>query len=426
MSSQISSKEYWTFRNQSNKKFTHGLHLYPARMHPEIARNIIFDYADDKRKIIIDPFVGSGGVLIEAMFHGNNSVGFDINPFAVLLTKVKTTIINPKRAEEEYLKILEKSKRDYRKGGFYPKLIPNNFDIKFWHKPNVIKKLSIIKHHLYNSDSNKKIVDFLKICLSLTVRISDNQRKSEYKNYRMDKDELKNFKPNVFDIFQEICQRNCQLASDFKNMMGGRDTKAIVTYGNALNFSENFKKLELDDSHGHLIMTSPPYGDHDTTVAYGQFSMHPGLWLDLQEFQLREVDRKCLGGQRKNDLKDMDLQSPRLALDLKEVIRRDPIRAQDVYSFFYDLDRSLEQFSKILKHGKSHLCFVVGNRNVRRVSIHTDEILIELGKKYDFKHLTTYPRSIPNKLMSVRNAPENIVNNSGKTMTEESIVLMKY
>src|SRR5437899_4106433 len=81
-------KEYWTFRNSSSKKFTHGLHLYPARMHPEIAKNIIIDYADDKRTLVIDPFVGSGGVLIESMLHGNNSVGFDINPFAVLLSKI--------------------------------------------------------------------------------------------------------------------------------------------------------------------------------------------------------------------------------------------------------------------------------------------------------------------------------------------------
>lgn len=103
-------KEYWTFRNESRIKFTHGLHKYPARMHPEIAKNIISDYAQGDQTVVIDPFMGSGGVLIEAMLHGNNSIGFDINPFAVLLSKVKTTVINTKSTQEEFFKVFKNSK----------------------------------------------------------------------------------------------------------------------------------------------------------------------------------------------------------------------------------------------------------------------------------------------------------------------------
>ena len=37
--------------------------------------------------------MGSGGVLLESILHGNTAIGIDINPFAVLLSKVKTTPI---------------------------------------------------------------------------------------------------------------------------------------------------------------------------------------------------------------------------------------------------------------------------------------------------------------------------------------------
>ena len=70
----VALKEFWTFRNESRKKFTHGLHKYPARMHPEIAKNIIAKYAENKKTVIIDPFVGSGGVLIESMLKKKNSI----------------------------------------------------------------------------------------------------------------------------------------------------------------------------------------------------------------------------------------------------------------------------------------------------------------------------------------------------------------
>jgi len=181
-----------------------------------------------------------------------------------------------------------------------------------------------------------------------------------------------------------------------------------------------------------LVVTSPPYGDHKTTVAYGQFSKHPGIWLDLPQEQLLEVDNVGLGGTRK--IKFEELTSSLLAKIIKQVHRNDkeltknkkPYRTEDVYAYFHDLDKCLEQTSKILKKGDSHLCFVVANRTVRRVTIPTDEILIELGKKYGFKHKETIYRTIANKAMSQKNAPENITNNTGKTMTRESVVILQY
>ena len=79
-----------------------------------------------------------------------------------------------------------------------------------------------------------------------------------------------------------------------------------------------------------------------------------------------------------------------------------------------------------MKKGKSHCCFVVANRTVRREKIPTDEILVELSTKYDFKHIDTIYRTIANKAMAVKNAPENISNYSSETMNRESIVLLKY
>jgi len=96
------------------------------------------------------------------------------------------------------------------------------------------------------------------------------------------------------------------------------------------------------------------------------------------------------------------------------------------FSFFYDLDLCLEQISKVLKPNQSHCCFVVGNRTVRRVQIPMDKIIVELAKKYGLKHKETIYRRIANKAMSAKNAPENIVDLSGKTMTRESIVVWEF
>ena len=97
LSKLVSPEEDWIFRKVSTREYSHGFHTYPARMHPEIARQMINKYASDTKKIVFDPFMGSGSVLVEGILHGNNSIGIDINPFAVFLSDVKTTPINSKK-----------------------------------------------------------------------------------------------------------------------------------------------------------------------------------------------------------------------------------------------------------------------------------------------------------------------------------------
>ena len=130
-----------------------------------------------------------------------------------------------------------------------------------------------------------------------------------------------------------------------------------------------------------------------------------------------------------------DLHSETLDKTLKKIKKKDSQvpkekthanRTADVYSFFYDLDKCFDKISQVLKPKQSHCCFVVANRTVRREKIPTDVICVELAKKYGFKHVDTIYRTIANKAMSLKNAPENIVNFSGNTMTKESIVIWEY
>src|SRR5437867_9961442 len=55
---------------------THGFHAYPARMHPAVARAVVGWTPPDA--IVLDPFCGSGTVLVEAMVAGRSAVGVDL------------------------------------------------------------------------------------------------------------------------------------------------------------------------------------------------------------------------------------------------------------------------------------------------------------------------------------------------------------
>ena len=150
----------WTFLDRSTSDYTHAIHLYPARMHPEIAKRIVYKYSTDDT-IVFDPFMGSGGVLLEGILAGHDSVGLDINPFAVLLSKVKTTPINTDLVWIRY-GILNRSVKDCDAGEYHSDLFPD-MDMEAWYGKDVAGKLSALKYHVFNV-KDTDVRDFFKLC----------------------------------------------------------------------------------------------------------------------------------------------------------------------------------------------------------------------------------------------------------------------
>ena len=88
----------WSFaecgRKETNK-WTHGYHRYPAKFIPQIVERLFDEYITDSNAHINDPFFGSGTTIVSAIARGYRASGTDINGIAYLMTKVKSTPIEP-------------------------------------------------------------------------------------------------------------------------------------------------------------------------------------------------------------------------------------------------------------------------------------------------------------------------------------------
>lgn len=73
-----------------NSYLTHNIHKYTAKLIPHIPRYLITKHAPEG-SLVLDPFCGSGTTILEARLLGHCAIGIDINPLAVLISKVKTT-----------------------------------------------------------------------------------------------------------------------------------------------------------------------------------------------------------------------------------------------------------------------------------------------------------------------------------------------
>lgn len=71
---------------------THPFHAYPARLHPEVTRSLVAALAPVPGAVVLDPFCGSGTVLVEALVAGHRAVGRDLSPLAVELASLKTAV----------------------------------------------------------------------------------------------------------------------------------------------------------------------------------------------------------------------------------------------------------------------------------------------------------------------------------------------
>lgn len=70
------------------RQHVHGFHSYPARLHPTVARRAVELFAP-LAGTVLDPFCGSGTVLVEARLAGRAAWGSDINPVGLRLAQLK-------------------------------------------------------------------------------------------------------------------------------------------------------------------------------------------------------------------------------------------------------------------------------------------------------------------------------------------------
>ncbi len=75
--SKIPLRYEWSFANKTIKDtayITHGIYTYPAKFIPQLAQKLINTYSKEN-DIVIDPFMGSGTTVIEAIV--NKRIGMN-------------------------------------------------------------------------------------------------------------------------------------------------------------------------------------------------------------------------------------------------------------------------------------------------------------------------------------------------------------
>lgn len=228
---------------------THNFYRYPARFSPKLVRAVI-DTFTEPGDLVLDPFVGGGTTLVEALASGRHAIGADISSLATFVSEVKTTLYSEDELSrlnlwairvQENFSIWTEVKRDeeYEAAGYTKHL--DGFNT--WRLKRCIE---------FVLDSAKKLSDerleaFARCVTLRTAQWALNGRKKL---------------PSI-DDFRDM------IVTDATNMINGaRELRTVVEAGGSKSIiyclNRTTKGLEADalfakQKKPRLVVTSPPY-----------------------------------------------------------------------------------------------------------------------------------------------------------------------
>lgn len=352
---------------------TGNLHTYPAKAVPEMVSDLIKKVMSIKSiKTVLDPFVGSGTTALESKYLGLDFWGSDLNPLAVLLSKTKVlTIDNTNYTKKRLSDFVQQVKKEYPDARLIPFYTFNS--INYWFKEENIRELSFLKYKMDQFINNANKVNremyalILLTAFSSTIRRVSLTRNGEFKLYRMSPSDIERFSINAIDEFEDAVTHLLDMLVVANNSYK-KETISTICLQNAksLNYLKN-KSIDL-------VVTSPPYGDSKTTVAYGEFSKLSLQWMEdlLKKYIRIEVadcncDEQLLGGRKS----EWSLQDEKDFYKSNEVVNLET----QIQSRIQEKKSDLARAKKVLEEMRGCI------NNKRFVSIdllHKNEILYQL------------------------------------------------
>ncbi|MCT7883368.1 MAG: DNA methyltransferase [Lactobacillus iners] len=373
-------QDYWDFKG-TTKSGIHNIGKYPATMVPDMQYqllSVVSKHLNNKNITLLDPFCGSGTTLVIAQELGINSVGIDINPYATLLSFVKTN----KYDKADVYNAISTIKSNLEQGLNFP--IFDFYNIKKWFRDDIIKSLSQIRHCIL-LEKSQDIRKFFWICLSEVIFKFSNDRTSTFKLHALPKQKINLIEDKCIEYFIKIIKDNSE------HLNYSNTTSSNIIYGDSSSIINNKLKREFD-----IICTSPPYGDNPTTITYGQASILFLKWIDSKDLSCSQellekyttIDKISVGGKKRKIINTKDIKS------LQDFLGKISLKKQaKVINFFEDYCVALKCMNKCLAKS-GYLIMTVGNRSVDAVRQPLDNITIEILESFGLKLVSKFNRNI--------------------------------
>ncbi len=335
--------------------------------------------------------MGSGTTIACAISRGYRASGTDINYISELITRVKSTPINPvilrEKTEELLADLSFLESETLFSTSIKPYIPETNIErIDYWFKPEVKEELGIILARI-REESDVNIQDFFSVCFSHILKTVSIWLMGSTKPTR-------DYNKKIQRPF--ICFKRHLRKMEKRNL----EFWAVVPEHIKFNLDEylNIKRGDarrqpVDDETVDIQITSSPYV---TSYEYADLHQLSTLWLEYSS-DLSEYRKEFIGTSYKR-YEDRQLKSEIAQSIVNQMSLKDQKMAKEIEAFFIDMQECFDETYRILKHG-GRCCYVIGNTALRKVDILNAEVFQEQFENIGFKTYDIIHREIPSKIL---------------------------
>ena len=360
---------------KKSERYSHLIHSYPAKLLVNIPYYFLAsDALCPKNGIVLDPFCGTGTVLLEAMLSGRNALGADANPLAKLITSVKTNYI-PKETLINTLAITLMKAKKYRRVVNHPDAV------SVWYSSKSLRQLTNIQRSIAEIE-NEIERNFFELCFSSVVRkvsyadpaISvpvhwNPKRFNETRRVEVAA-KIKALKMvDVYKKYETICKQNIDRIESLRGHISENVTAKIV--------SADARQTGLDDESVDMILTSPPYAGAQKYIRASWLNLY---WLEKVRLEeIPELKKLNIGredyraGERRESYTGIAKADEVLKALYKEGKKE---RAFIVANYLNEMKVALDEMRRVLKNG-SYMVIVIGNNTVCNRKFDTQQYLVD-------------------------------------------------
>lgn len=402
---------------KNNDRHSHLIHSYPAKLLMHIPyfflNNTILSKEGDT---VLDPFCGTGTVLLESIVSNRNAIGADANPLARLISQVKTQKLDEKKIKAELGKILNKSKK------YKTFEIPDVVNIDHWFPKNTQINLAKLLKSIKGVKDDKtrsfflicfsncvKKVSFADPRIAVPVKLNPERFKDDNIKFKDVENTIKKIKKiDVFEKFKSISLQNIERISRLNEISVGRKAQVISKDARDLTITLKSKR-KLKENSVQLIISSPPYAGAQKYIRSSSLNLG---WLEMATTsELLNLDKKNIGRENyKSDELQLQLTGITKADKLiRKVYKIDKVRAKIVSQYLSEMESAISESIRVLKKG-GNFVLIVGNNKVCNEEFNTQEYLTEIMQKKGLKLLFKLIDDIKSYgLMTKRNKTADII-----------------
>jgi len=364
------------------------LDRYPAKMVSRLADRLVERYASNAGRLL-DPFCGSGAVLVAAHQRGIPVSGVDLNPIAALFSCAKLKGFSPNRATELANKLILAAQ-----GTTHP--LPIRWSSKhYWFTPQTLDKFERLRaasRRLNLQASN----DGMAVLLSFALSVRPCSRADQRSPKPFISKRAKEFrKGRHFDPYRTLLSVLHNLAE----MYGRRSTSADSRFVLADVTSDSSISNKIG-KHSHVI-TSPPY--INAQDYFRNFKLELYLLEGMLPFRVDDFRERFIGTERGHLLAGIPDgildRNYELVPSLRSLNHRVPRLAEVVHRYLYDMGRAFDTIKDCLVP-KGFFVLVCGDNLIGGVRIRTWHVLRHMIEERGFRLFDMFSDRIENRMLA--------------------------